>query len=162
LLETNSECALSLAEIDSISDYYNYVFVFYDDYILMLNQLHNKEYSVFVELYIRLIDTYFENKIDKLNFEFPPLYEFVKMQNITELTKIAAWYFVGKQEYAIAFEYLELLKLEGEESATTKDLQLKLGTDFSQALKNADASKSKAEEMSRGNKWYKYFIKAMN
>lgn len=162
LAKSNGDCKLNFKEIDSIIQHYKFIYEFYDDYELMKNKLFGQGYIEAIGLYLKLRNFYFEKDIEKYNFELPSLYEFVKQQNLSKLTSSSVSYFISQQQYQLAFEYLNLLKLHGVESINSKNLQIELGTEFANSFKgNHEARQLMAEELSGGDKWFKYFIRAM-
>lgn len=162
LVDANAECELDLAKLDSICKYYNFVFSFYDNYNLMKTSLFDKGYLETINLYIKLRNTYFEDKIGDFNFELPSLYEFVKSQKLTGLTEGSIRYFISSEQYRLAFDYLYLLKQQGVSPSDCKEMQIELGMCFSSLFEGEEAKKNMIEELAVEDKWFKYFINAMN
>lgn len=162
IVESNTDCNLSPKVIDSIVQYYIIVFEFFDKYELMKKKLFSQGYHETIDMYLKLRNYYFENDIGKFKFYLPSLYEFIKQQEQTNLTVSSVSYFIVQQQYQLAFEYLNLLKLQGFESVSSKDLQIELGTEFAKSFEDDhEASRLMAIELSGGDKWFKYFNRAM-
>lgn len=161
-LESNNDCDLETMEIDSINHKYEFIFEFYENYNLMKSKLFSQGYDEAIDLYLKLRNTYFEKGIENYNFKLPSLYEFVAQQNLILLTSSSVSYFISKKQYQLAFEYLNLLKIQGVESANSKDLQIKLGAEFAKSfVDDIESRHLMANELSGDDKWFKYFIRAM-
>lgn len=162
LTKSNSDCKIDLKEIDSIIHDYRFIYEFYDEFELMKNKLFGQGYTEVIGLYLKLRNFYFEKDIEKYNFKLPSLYEFVKQQNLPKLTSSSVSYFISQQLYQLAFEYLNLLKLQGVESVNSKNLQIELGTEFAKSFEDDhEARQLMVEELSINDKWFKYFNRAM-
>lgn len=162
LIDSNNDCKLDLKDFDNINQQYDFIFEFNEKFNLMKSSLFTQGYDEAIDLYLQLRNYYFEKDIENYNFELPSLYEFVEQQNLQKLTSSSVSYFITKQQYQLAFEYLNLLKLQGMESVNSRELQTELGTQFARSFDgNQEERHQMAKELSGDNKWFKYFNRAM-
>lgn len=158
----NNDCNLDFSEIENIKEEYHFIFSFNEEYQLMKNKLFGEGYEEAIEIYLKLRNTYFTQNIKSYNFELPSLHEFVEQQNLTRLTYSSVSYFIKKQQFQLAFEYLQLLKSQGFSMSESKNLQIELGTAFAESFNgNKEECQLMAEELSQEDKWFKYFNKSM-
>jgi hypothetical protein len=163
LLEENIDCHLNPYKTDSLVDRYGYLLDFYQDYSSMKNQLFNGNYFDAIDKYLLLRNEYVKKNIGLYNFNLPSLNEFVTQQNMNSLTKSSIEYFISKEQYLLAFEYLRILNSQGETASNSKEVQIKLG----KAMKSSDGFDIEAvNEMIRDQgirqKWYKYLSREVN
>ena len=163
LIVNNKECNFDIQNLDELKANYIEVFDFYNDYLRMKDKLFGEGYDEMISSYLELRIYYLEKDIDKYNFYLPSLNEFVKQQNQSKLTENSVKYFINKQQYQLAFEYLQILKSQGVEALDTKELQIELGTALWKSFDgDSEGRSSMAQDLSGDDKWFKYFIKTMN
>jgi len=162
LVKQNSDCKLRTDKMDSLVDDYIQVFEFEEDFALMKTKLFSQGYTDAIDLYLKLRNTYFEKNLEQFGIVMPSLYDFVKQQNMSGLSRSSVKYFMGKEQYQLAFEYLQLMKEQGVEAETSKDLQIELGRAFAKSLENSElTSKEIAVDLTEGDKWYRFFSREM-
>lgn len=163
IAENNDDCIIDMHITDSLINEYSYVLDFKQAYDNMKLKLFEKGYYEVIDEYLKLRQFYFKYNISSLNFNLPPLNEFVKQQNLTKLSISSVEYFIDKEQYQLAFEYLKILNSQGVEAKQTKDIQIKLAEAWRNSDSfNKDQINEMLEDIGKGQEWYKYFRRVIN
>jgi len=163
LMEDNSDCKLDSYKTDSLVDKYGYLLDFYQEYSSMKNQLFSGNYFDAIDKYLLLRSEYVSRNIGMYNFSLPSLRKFVKQQKLKSLTVSSIEYFIAKDQFLLAFEYLQILNSQGETASESKDIQIKLA----RAMKSSegfdiDSVNEMISDQGIRQEWYKYFSREVN
>ncbi len=163
LMEDNGDCHLDSRQTDSLVDKYGYVLDFYQDYLSVKNQLFSGDYFDAIDTYLLLRSEYVSRNIGMYNFSLPSLREFVKQQKMKSLTISSIEYFIAKDQFLLAYEYLQILNSHGETASESKDIQIKLARAMkSSAGFDIDSVNEMISDQGIRQKWYKYFSREVN
>ena len=161
LITQNPECKINGEKIKKLLLENQDIFSYYNLVGSINTSFEDKEYELAVAQLVELSEIYNNRNIRRFGIQSTEPRTFIHRQNNIELTMAGLNHYLEKDQYKIAFTYLQLLKQQGAIAKETRTIQQVIGKGMA---KEDDANnQNKVEQINtytKNDKWYRYFKKA--
>jgi hypothetical protein len=161
LITQNPECKINGEKIKKLLLENQDIFSYYNLVGSINTSFEDKEYELAVAQLVELSEIYNNRNIRRFGIQSTEPRTFIHRQNNVELTMAGLNHYLEKDQYKIAFTYLQLLKQQGAVAKETRTIQQVIGKGMA---KEDDANnQNKVEQINtytKNDKWYRYFKKA--
>jgi hypothetical protein len=148
-------CEINTTYLDSISERYSPLFNFLNKYDSLLNIIGTTSFSNIKLLYADLEKVFYDHNLNQYIERMPSLIHLMKQTGDVAAYFEAIEFYIGKENYMNAYEYLHMLKLNDIKSKETKQYQKLIGYGICQKKEDAEIF---IKSLTNDDKWFRVLV----